>query len=89
MRVGVPVAVLAAILVAGAPVAAQHYASLAGHVLDTSGGGISGAVVTVTNQDTGFRRSAESEVGGAYAVAPLEAVRLCLDYLRKMGKSTD
>ena len=73
MRVGVPVAVLAAILVAGEPVAAQHYASLAGHVLDTSGGGISGAVVTVTNQDTGFRRSAESEVGGAYAVAPLEA----------------
>jgi hypothetical protein len=66
-------AVLWAILVAGQPVAAQHYASLAGHVLDTSGGGISGAVVTITNQETGFRRSAESEVGGAYAVNPLEA----------------
>jgi hypothetical protein len=73
MRVGVPLAVLAAILVAGEPVAAQHYASLAGHVLDSTGGGISGAVVTVTNQDTGFRRSAESELGGAYVVAPLEA----------------
>jgi len=66
-------AVLGAILVAGQPVAAQRYASLAGHVLDTSGGGISGAVVTVTNQETGFRRNAESEIGGAYAVSPLEA----------------
>jgi hypothetical protein len=66
-------AVLAAIFMAGQPVAAQHYASLAGHVLDTSGGGIAGAVVTVTNQETGFRRSAESEIGGAYAVSPLEA----------------
>jgi hypothetical protein len=73
MRARVVIAVLAAILLAGRPVAAQRYASLAGHVLDTSGGGIAGAVVTVTNQDTGFRRSAESETGGAYAVVPLEA----------------
>jgi hypothetical protein len=73
MRAGGLMAVLGAILVAGQPVAAQRYASLAGHVLDTSGGGISGAVVTVTNQETGFRRSAETEIGGAYAVSPLEA----------------
>ncbi|MGD0048907.1 MAG: TonB-dependent receptor [Bryobacteraceae bacterium] len=73
MRAGGLMAVLWAILMAGQPVAAQRYASLAGHVLDTSGGGISGAVVTVTNQETGFRRSAESETGGAYAVSPLEA----------------
>jgi hypothetical protein len=73
MRAGGLMAVLGAILVAGQPVAAQRYASLAGHVLDSSGGGIAGAVVTVTNQETGFRRSAESEVGGAYAVSPLEA----------------
>jgi len=66
-------AVVGAILMAGQPVAAQRYAGLAGHVLDTSGGGIAGAVVTVTNQDTGFRRVAESETGGAYAVSPLEA----------------
>ena len=65
-------AVLGAIFMAGQPVAAQRYASLAGHVLDTTGGGISGAMVTVTNQETGFRRSAESEIGGAYAVSPLE-----------------
>ena len=73
MRGGGLMAVLGAIFVAGQPVAAQRYTSLAGHVLDTSGGGISGAVVTVTNQETGFRRSAESEIGGAYAVSPLEA----------------
>jgi len=73
MRAGGLMAVLGAILVAGQPVAAQRYASLAGHVLDTSGGGIAGAVVTVTNQETGFRRSAESEADGAYAVSPLEA----------------
>ncbi len=72
MRAGGLMAVLGAIFVAGQPVAAQRYTSLAGHVLDTSGGGISGAVVTVTNQETGFRRSAESEIGGAYAVSPLE-----------------
>jgi len=66
-------AVLGAIFLAGSPVAAQRYAGLAGHVLDTSGGGISGAVVTVTNQESGFRRSAASEAGGAYAVSPLEA----------------
>ena len=58
---------------AGRPVVAQRYAGLAGHVLDTSGGGISGRWSPLTNQDTGFRRSAESETGGAYAVAPLEA----------------
>src|SRR5271157_3432894 len=73
VRARVIIAVLAAILLAGRPMSAQRYASLAGHVLDTSGGGIAGAVVTVTNQDTGFRRSAESETGGAYAVVPLEA----------------
>jgi len=73
MRAGGLMAVVGAIFVAGQPMAAQHYAALAGHVLDTSGGGISGAVVTVTNQESGFRRSAESETGGAYAVSPLEA----------------
>ncbi|MGD0669312.1 MAG: carboxypeptidase regulatory-like domain-containing protein [Bryobacteraceae bacterium] len=73
MRAGSLMAVLGAIFVAGQPVAAQRFASLAGHVLDTSGGGISGAVVTVTNQETGFRRSVESDIGGAYAVSPLEA----------------
>ncbi|MFZ0937013.1 MAG: carboxypeptidase-like regulatory domain-containing protein, partial [Bryobacteraceae bacterium] len=73
MRAGGLIAVLGAIFVAGQPVAAQRFASLAGHVLDTSGGGISGAVVTVTNQETGFRRSVESDIGGAYTLSPLEA----------------
>ncbi|HEV3196296.1 MAG TPA: carboxypeptidase regulatory-like domain-containing protein [Bryobacteraceae bacterium] len=55
----------------GATAAAQRYADLHGWILDTSGGGISDAVVTVVNEDTGFRRVTQSETGGAYAVASL------------------
>ena len=73
MRAGGLMAVVAAIFMAGQPVSAQRYASLTGHVLDTSGGGIAGALVTVTNQESGFRHSAETEIGGGYAVRPLEA----------------
>ena len=72
MRAGGVTAVVAAMLMAGQPMAAQHYASLSGHVLDTSGGGISGATVTLTNQEAGFRRSAATEIDGAYTVNPLE-----------------
>ena len=55
------------------PAAAQSYASLAGHIFDTSQAGIAGAAVTVVNQETGFRRTAESELGGGYAIGSLEA----------------
>jgi hypothetical protein len=40
--------------------------------LDVTGAGITAAKVTVINQKTGFRRSTESEPGGAYAVTSLE-----------------
>jgi hypothetical protein len=53
-------------------VAAQRYADLNGRVLDTSGGGIADAEVTVVSQDTGFRRATQSELGGVYDVASLE-----------------
>jgi hypothetical protein len=54
-----------------ATAAAQRYADLHGWVLDTSEGGIAEAVVTVVNEDSGFRRVTRSEPGGAYAVASL------------------
>src|SRR5690348_2918814 len=54
------------------PAAAQRYASLAGHILDTSQAGIAGAAISVVNEDTGFRRGAVSEFGGGYAVSSLE-----------------
>jgi hypothetical protein len=55
-----------------APVAAQRSASVVGRVLDSTGAGISAANITVINEKTGFRRSTESEPGGAYAVTSLE-----------------
>ncbi len=51
----------------------QRYADLFGRILDTSEGGIAEAAVTVVNEDTGFRRLAQSEPGGTYVVASLEA----------------
>ena len=63
---------LALLLVCAAPAAAQKYANLYGRVLDTSEGGIGQAAVSVINEDTGFRRGAESEPGGAYSVSSLQ-----------------
>ena len=66
-------AILACCIGSVAPAAAQRYATLAGHILDTSQGGIAGAAITVINEDTGFRRTTESELGGAYVIASLDA----------------
>ncbi|SPF36264.1 TonB-dependent receptor, plug [Candidatus Sulfopaludibacter sp. SbA4] len=55
-----------------ATAAAQRYADLYGRILDTTYGGIADATVTVTNQDTGFRRVTQSETGGAYQVGSLQ-----------------
>jgi hypothetical protein len=53
------------------PARAQRYAELVGQILDPSESGINGAVVTVIDEDTGFRRQALSEAGGMYAVGSL------------------
>src|ERR1700733_953454 len=53
------------------PAAAQRYTELAGQILDTTGGGIGDAVVTVVDEDTGFRRQVLTEAGGMYAVGSL------------------
>ena len=64
--------VLALLALSSATAAAQRYADLYGRVLDTSYGGIADAAVTVTNQDTGFRRITQSEPGGTYTVSSLQ-----------------
>src|ERR1035438_3011146 len=53
------------------PARAQHYAELFGQILDPSEAGITDAVVTVVDEDTGFRRQVLSEAGGMYAVGSL------------------
>jgi len=53
------------------PAWTQRYAELAGQILDPSEAGITGAVVTVVDEDTGFRRQVLSEAGGMYAVGSL------------------
>ena len=65
------VRLLALFVCFGATAGAQRFADLHGWVLDTSEGGIAEAVVTVVNEDNGFRRVTQSEPGGAYLVASL------------------
>src|ERR1051325_2844180 len=52
--------------------AAQSYGHLYGRILDVSEGGIPQVAVTVVNEDTGFRRTTQSEPTGAYAVGALQ-----------------
>ena len=53
------------------PARAQRYAELVGQVIDPSKAGITDAVVTVVDEDTGFRRQVLTETGGMYAVGSL------------------
>ncbi len=66
-----PARLLALLALCSAPVIAQRYAGLYGRVLDTSDGGIGMASVTAVDQDTGFRRTVESQPGGAYSIGGL------------------
>ncbi len=67
MRVFIAVAAFCA-----APLSGQRSASIAGRIVDATGAGVPAAAITVIDQKTGFRRTAESEPGGAYAVTSLE-----------------
>src|SRR5271165_5250669 len=67
------VAFLALCWVSLTPVRAQRYAQLFGQIVDPSQTGITDAVVTVVDEDTGFRRQVLSEAGGMYAVGSLAA----------------
>lgn len=53
------------------PAAAQQLATLYGRVVDPSDAGIQEASVSIVNEDTGFRRSLESENDGSYAAGSL------------------
>ena len=57
----------------GAPASAQRLTNLYGRVLDPSEAAVAGASITVVSEDTGFRRYAESQSGGEYAVGSLQA----------------
>jgi hypothetical protein len=65
------VALLVLCWVSLTPARAQRYAELFGQIVDSSEAGIAGAVVTVVDEDTGFRRQVLSEAGGRYVVGSL------------------
>jgi hypothetical protein len=54
------------------PLTAQQYARLTGRILDTSEGAVPEAAVAVVNEETGFRRSAESQQDGVYTINSLQ-----------------
>jgi hypothetical protein len=56
----------------GAPASAQRLTNLYGRVLDPSEAAVAGASITVVSEDTGFRRFAESQPDGEYAVGSLQ-----------------
>ena len=78
---------LAAWLAAALPGTCQQFTHLSGLVLDPSQSGIPGALITVVNEDTGFRRTAESRRSGAYGVASLHPGRYKIT-VRKEGFRT-
>ena len=55
-----------------APLTAQHYTYVSGLISDASGASVPGAVVSLTNEDTGFRRTMMTQPDGAYIVSSLE-----------------
>jgi hypothetical protein len=63
------------ILAAASPAFSQQRGSITGKVLDSSGLPLPGATVTVTDQGTGFTRTAVTAETGAYAIPNLEPGR--------------
>jgi outer membrane receptor protein involved in Fe transport len=60
------------VIAAAAPVAGQQRGSVGGRVIDSGGGVLPGATITVTNQGTGFTREAVTAETGAYTVPNLD-----------------
>jgi hypothetical protein len=68
------VALIVAAVAIGRPVAAQRVTgAIEGTVTGDAGVVLSGAVIVVHNQDTGFRRSAETDQDGRYVINGLPA----------------
>ena len=59
-------------IVATIPAAAQQRGSVSGRILDTDGLVLPGATVTITEQNTGFTRTAITAENGAYLVPNLD-----------------
>ena len=55
-----------------APLYAQNYTLVTGIIQDASGASAPGALVSVVNEDTGFRRVTQSLSDGAYVVSSLQ-----------------
>ncbi|HEV2492061.1 MAG TPA: carboxypeptidase-like regulatory domain-containing protein [Terriglobia bacterium] len=60
-----------ALLLLATMASAQYNASVDGTVTDTSGAAVSGATVTVTNQDTGQSQTVTTSLEGFYHVSAL------------------
>jgi hypothetical protein len=73
MNAGPLVAVLLAHLVCSSPARAQRSAYIHGHVIDPSQAAVPEALITVVNQDSGFRHLAQTGSDGDYAVGSLES----------------
>src|ERR1019366_5376777 len=73
MKAGPLVAVLLAYLVCSPPARAQRSAYIHGLVLDPSQAAVPEAGITVVNQESGFRRVAQTASDGGYAVGSLDS----------------
>ena len=60
------------ICLAVAPLRAQNYTLIAGIIQDSSGASTPDAMVSVVNEDTGFRRVTQSRSDGGYVVSSLQ-----------------
>src|ERR1039458_10349324 len=65
MPVGRLLSLAVVVCVSIAPARAQRYGEVFGKIVDSSQGGVSDAAITIIDEDTGFRRTVQSETGGA------------------------
>lgn len=72
MNAGRLTTALLAFLTLSPPAPAQRFAYVYGHIFDPSEAAVSDAMVTVVNEDTGFRRITQSQSDGEYVVSSLE-----------------
>ena len=72
MSCGRLLAVVLAGLAGLAPLRAEKYTHVSGVIVDSSGASVPDAMVTVVNEDSGFRHTTLSQPDGAYVVASLD-----------------
>jgi hypothetical protein len=71
MPVGRLLSLAVLVCVSMAPARAQRYGEVFGRIVDSSQGGVSDASIMIVDEDTGFRRTVQSEASGAYAIGSL------------------